>query len=303
MIDRGASIQWCSQFPAEVEILFAPLTGLEVMGTPRVDHKTLVVELRLNTNLHDLTIEQVTAKMKKTHTDLIHTIKMDMQMLGFSDDSLGPLQDHYKQYAEPKENSTNFNNSDFYKQATDAVITAKLDVCCNVIKLGTGTELQRKQAQKILFNRDDAAALAKGIATVLGDERLLEQHIPALEEIGDSGNLESLDLKDSKLGCALPKPVLRLMGNATHFNMDGNSFSNIQEGTALYDMVYRMNNWRDRKEIVWKDKQGGGDFESLPDEIGLFRSLESMDVSDNENLTGTRVVCNFVFRIARIHTI
>ena len=174
MIDRGASIQWCSQFPAEVEILFAPLTGLEVMGTPRVDHKTLVVELRLNTNLHDLTIEQVTAKMKKTHTDLIHTIKMDMQMLGFSDDSLGPLQDHYKQYAEPKENSTNFNNSDFYKQATDAVIAAKLDVCCNVIKLGTGTELQRKQAQKILFNPGDAAALAKGITTVLGDARLLE---------------------------------------------------------------------------------------------------------------------------------
>ena len=66
MIDRGASIQWCSQFPAEVEILFAPLTGLEVIGAPHVDGKTLVVELRLNTNLHDLTIEQVTAKMKKT---------------------------------------------------------------------------------------------------------------------------------------------------------------------------------------------------------------------------------------------
>ena len=93
------------------------------------------------------------------------------------------------------------------------------------------------------------------------------------------------------------------MGNATHFNMDGNSFSNVEEGTALYDMVYRMNNWRDRKEIVWKEAQGGGDFESLPDEIGLFRSLESMDVSYNRNLTGTRVVCNFVFCIARIHTI
>jgi hypothetical protein len=59
MIDRGAAMQWCSQFPAEEEILFAPLTGLEVMGTPSVDGQTMVVELRLNTNLHDLTIEEV----------------------------------------------------------------------------------------------------------------------------------------------------------------------------------------------------------------------------------------------------
>ena len=287
MVDRGASIQWCSQFPAEEEILFAPLTGLEVIGTPRVDEKTLVVELRLNTNLRDLTIEQVTAKMKKTHTDLIHTIKMDMKMLGFSDHSLGPLQDHYKEYAEPKENSIRFNNSNFYKQATDAVIAAKLDVCCNAIKLGTGaTDLERKQAQKILFNPDDAAALAKGITIVLSDGRLLKQHISALEAIADRGILESLDLTGSELQCALPKPVLRLLGNAMHFNMDGNSFSNVKKGTALYDMVYRMNNWRDRKEIVWKKDQGGGEFESLPHEIGLFRSLESLDVSQNKNLAG-----------------
>ena len=59
----------------------APLTGLEVMGTPKVDAKTLVVELRLNTNLHDLTIQQVTAKLKKTHTDLVRTIKTDLQMV------------------------------------------------------------------------------------------------------------------------------------------------------------------------------------------------------------------------------
>ena len=59
VVDRGAAIQWCSQFPGEEEILFAPLTGLEVMGTPKVDGRTMVVELRLNTNLHDLTIEQV----------------------------------------------------------------------------------------------------------------------------------------------------------------------------------------------------------------------------------------------------
>jgi hypothetical protein len=88
MVDRGAAVQWLSQFPGEAEILFAPLVGLEVVGNPGVEGTTIVVELRLNCNLHDLTIEQVTAKMRKTHNDLVHTIKLDMGMLGFSAKSL-----------------------------------------------------------------------------------------------------------------------------------------------------------------------------------------------------------------------
>eukprot|EP00966_Prymnesium_polylepis_P303707 7015698-Prymnesium_polylepis.2 len=33
MIDRGASLQWLSQYPAEEEILFAPLTGVRPRAT------------------------------------------------------------------------------------------------------------------------------------------------------------------------------------------------------------------------------------------------------------------------------
>jgi hypothetical protein len=65
MVDRGADVQWCSQFPCEAEILFAPLTGLEVVGSPTVEGQVIVVELRLNCNLHDLTIEQILSKMQK----------------------------------------------------------------------------------------------------------------------------------------------------------------------------------------------------------------------------------------------
>jgi hypothetical protein len=65
MIDRGAPLKWCSQFPGEEEILFAPLTGLEVVGTPKVEESAIIIELRLNCNLHDLTIEQILAKMQK----------------------------------------------------------------------------------------------------------------------------------------------------------------------------------------------------------------------------------------------
>jgi hypothetical protein len=65
MVDRGAPLKWCSQFPGEEEILFAPLTGLEVVGTPIVENSAMIVELRANCNLHDLTIEQILGKMRK----------------------------------------------------------------------------------------------------------------------------------------------------------------------------------------------------------------------------------------------
>ena len=34
MVDRGADVHFLSQFPNEEEILFAPLTGLEVVAPP-----------------------------------------------------------------------------------------------------------------------------------------------------------------------------------------------------------------------------------------------------------------------------
>ena len=67
MIDRGADVSLLSQFPTEKEILFAPLTGLEVASVPRVQGGIIVVELRLSCNLQDLTIEQVPANAFVPH--------------------------------------------------------------------------------------------------------------------------------------------------------------------------------------------------------------------------------------------
>jgi len=80
MIDRGADVSCLSQFPAEKEILFAPLTGLEVASVPRDEDGVLVVELRLSCNLHNLTLEQVVAKMQTSHVALIDTMIDDLRL-------------------------------------------------------------------------------------------------------------------------------------------------------------------------------------------------------------------------------
>ena len=42
------------------------LTGLEVVARPVVEEGVIVVELRLSCNLHDLTIEEVVGKMRRS---------------------------------------------------------------------------------------------------------------------------------------------------------------------------------------------------------------------------------------------
>ena len=78
MIDRGADISIFSQYPHEKEILFAPLTGLEVQGTQRRGD-VLHITTRLNTNLKVQTIEELQGKMKSIHLNLIGIVKEELE--------------------------------------------------------------------------------------------------------------------------------------------------------------------------------------------------------------------------------
>jgi NLR family CARD domain-containing protein 3 len=79
MIDRGADISFLSQYRFEEEILFNPLTGLEVRGEPRVEGKVLIVEVKLSINLTSLTIEQVIGKRKKVLQDMVPGLEAEVR--------------------------------------------------------------------------------------------------------------------------------------------------------------------------------------------------------------------------------
>ena len=220
----------------------------------------MVVELRLNCNLHDLTIEQVTAKMKKTHFDLIHTIKLDMHMKEFSDDLMGPLLKHEAEHK--KKTGQWFNNAEKYKTATNTVLQAKLDVCSNALLTAGASDASRNAAIDVLFKSNDSAALAVGMKVLLQNESLLQQYQSTLATVADEADPSSLsdlrlDLKNLGLTSELPAAALKLMAWAESFDLSGNNFSNIMQGSALAHMVYEMHRWRDAK-LNWVGKEFDG---------------------------------------------
>ena len=80
MLDRGADLRWLSQYPGESEILFGPLTGLEVKSS-RVEGACLVVEVRISVNLASATIEQVVAKMQTANLKLIDLLTDEFRFI------------------------------------------------------------------------------------------------------------------------------------------------------------------------------------------------------------------------------
>ena len=68
--------EWPSQYPHEREILFGPLTGIEVLGT-RHDSLVVVIECAFSINLSALTLEQVVSKRRKVVMDMDANVLAD----------------------------------------------------------------------------------------------------------------------------------------------------------------------------------------------------------------------------------
>ena len=127
MVDRGASVVWVSQFPTENEILFAPLTGLEVISEPWLEGSTIMISLRISTNTRDLTIDEVIGKMKRSHIDLIRYIIDDLQCTGVDDGTLLlPLTSLLQRQAE--RDAIEFNITANFSRWTEQLLEARKQV-------------------------------------------------------------------------------------------------------------------------------------------------------------------------------
>jgi hypothetical protein len=78
MIDRGAELDWLSQYPHEREVLIPPLTGLEKMSS-EVQGEMLAMQARLSLNLSAQTLEQVLSRRRKMIMDMAKGIEFELR--------------------------------------------------------------------------------------------------------------------------------------------------------------------------------------------------------------------------------
>eukprot|EP01052_Picozoa_sp_SAG31_P015468 SAG31_NODE_994_length_10499_cov_6.293452_6_plen_2190_part_01 len=84
MVNRGAFLKWLSQYPDEQEILFPPLTGLEVVRQHEESvsqtnvGSRLIFVMQLNVNMQSMTIEEVLAQRRKQCLELATIIRRDL---------------------------------------------------------------------------------------------------------------------------------------------------------------------------------------------------------------------------------
>ena len=79
-VDLGADLSELSQYPGEKEMLFPPLTFLEVVGEPRVEGDVVVFPLRANMNLKCLTLEQLEERRKGLHMAMVKNLKEELSI-------------------------------------------------------------------------------------------------------------------------------------------------------------------------------------------------------------------------------
>jgi ankyrin repeat protein len=81
-VDLGAQLDSLSQYPGEGEILFPPLSHLEVIGYPKVEIRdkvpVLVVSVKVNINQKAMTIDEILRRRKHTVTALIEGVENEI---------------------------------------------------------------------------------------------------------------------------------------------------------------------------------------------------------------------------------
>eukprot|EP01052_Picozoa_sp_SAG31_P018288 SAG31_NODE_1290_length_8981_cov_2.829543_6_plen_173_part_00 len=78
-LNRGAMIKFLSQYPAEAEVLFGPLTGLELMDECWLRGSTRHIRFRPTTNQRAVLIEQLVAQRQLLHVEMVKNLRAELK--------------------------------------------------------------------------------------------------------------------------------------------------------------------------------------------------------------------------------
>ena len=220
LIDRGADLSWLSQYPFEKEILFAPLTALEVMST-RVEGRLLVVEMRPTVNQNGQTIDEAIGKMQRAQAQFVDMLIDNFSVVGAREQgpaagALRPLQ--VLQMSHKLRDASWYNATGHFQQATNEALAAKKEV---VRLLGKSTNWDQSAeadqiflaAELVAFEGDQLAAVRllqswiqkEGNPRVRKDDQdFVDKLMDQIQEIqsprGGSPNLSRAGSKSAKGG-------------------------------------------------------------------------------------------------------
>ena len=83
LVDRGAQLDWLSQYPEEAEILFAPLTAMEIVGDAKTDDAGVTrYDVRLNCNLRAVTIDELLTVRRSQLIEMRTMFAREMDLSG-----------------------------------------------------------------------------------------------------------------------------------------------------------------------------------------------------------------------------
>lgn len=159
MIDKGADLSAISQYSGEREILFGPLTGLEVLNM-RMEAGVLVIGTRLNCNLKNETLEEMQGRMKRVHMQLVDIVEGDCVELGFDSPSMHDLHVHALEAQDTE--AVKFNDAAKFLDLNTKALQCKVLAAKTVIQRNAETKATA-QALLILLNSQDEFAFTTAV--------------------------------------------------------------------------------------------------------------------------------------------
>ena len=155
----GADISWLSQFEGEKEFCYAPLTHLQLVGTPRLEQhngKTLsIVRLRLTVNQRSKTVEQAERARKDFLKQLASSLEWDVR-------HWSKRQQLHERLA-PEVDAMRAALQTVVEQAVPSELNDNTNFGVWVGRVIDASEAQRRQLAEAVW-QDGEAALARGEA-------------------------------------------------------------------------------------------------------------------------------------------